>query len=623
MSLTVEDLESGSTSSAEAPPLQKASYFGVGAPTAPMNSPLPRRNSTRVLELQSADDADWDDDDNVQVGGPRVPRLSEHLVLNRDGNFVEHVPSSHNRTSTATSGKMTTKTTTKSTHNTQFDRSTQKEDAIMDRLQQKRQSYIEVSSHEKHAVFMLPAVRRSMRPLKHSEILMSDEVLLLQNRYMEMGPSRASLMHIGYDSLQIECDDKHPFDELAHISPLFRIICGIRGYHWLGYILFIFAGLCELLFFAIHISRHGVDPISGPALLMSGIFFLTNAKYAFGTTFLSHPLTHDVPIDEVRITGICYLRLVGLDVLSKAQKKLVEAASAAPPTDEEDAKLTLPAKNGVVEPEADLSLFRKKIVRSCLLEALTLHFLIAFIPGLWSIITTAIRSHERDDTLILALSIVTIYSRLVECLALSHVSFLVRLSQKLSEFEIRRVESDIRTCVPSLTHRITPRFKSMLHECHLVGNRAHSLFFFVLPILFCNCVQFLGAVMEASFGKSTVCVPAWVFFALFQPLVTLICFLHNYGLLNLAIERDIDQDIVEMNIRLTYSDSHVPNWLLQQLICLERLDGRAFSLPAGLVPSVEMSRQLASSVLTGCVILAPYLLSIFHKLSAEVLCLER
>jgi len=41
-----------------------------------------------------------------------------------------------------------------------------------------------------------------------------------------------------------------------------------------------------------------------------------------------------------------------------------------------------------------------------------------------------------------------------------------------------------------------------------------------------------------------------------------------------------------MNIRLTYSDSHVPNWLLQQMISLERLDGRAFGLPLDIIPNM-------------------------------------
>ena len=133
--------------------------------------------------------------------------------------------------------------------------------------------------------------------------------------------------------------------------------------------------------------------------------------------------------------------------------------------------------------------------------------------------------------------------------------------------------------------------------------------------------QLLGAIMQASFAKDVnQCVPGWCFAAVFQPIITVIIFIHNFGGVNLAIERDIDQDIVEMNIRLTFSDSHVPNWLLQQMICLERLDGRAFTMPFNVIPSIELSRTMASNVITACLFLGPYLLSISDKLTSELLC---
>jgi len=64
----------------------------------------------------------------------------------------------------------------------------------------------------------------------------------------------------------------------------------------------------------------------------------------------------------------------------------------------------------------------------------------------------------------------------------------------------------------------------------------------------------------------------------------------------------------------------VPNWLLQQLICLERLDGRAHSLPMNFVPSVEMSLSMWSSLITACTFLMPYVLSVTDKMTLELLC---
>ena len=139
-----------------------------------------------------------------------------------------------------------------------------------------------------------------------------------------------------------------------------------------------------------------------------------------------------------------------------------------------------------------------------------------------------------------------------------------------------------------------------------------------------NTVQLVGSIMKASFGQgsasASTCVPAWCFAHAIQPIVSMIMFVHHFGLLNIAIERDIDQDIVEMNIRLTFSDSHVPNWLLQQMICLERLDGRAFQLPFNLIPSLDMSRSLVSNFIAALLFLGPYLLSISGQLTSELVC---
>ena len=157
----------------------------------------------------------------------------------------------------------------------------------------------------------------------------------------------------------------------------------------------------------------------------------------------------------------------------------------------------------------------------------------------------------------------------------------------------------------------------------MIGNLCHGALYIVLGGAIINGIQLMGAVMQASFsGASASCVPSWSFASVFQPLITLITIVHSFGGSNLAIERDIDQDIVEMNIRLTYSDSHVPNWLLQQMICLERLDGRAFSLPANVIPSIELSRSMVSNVLAGCLFLGPYLASISDKLTSELICTE-
>ena len=158
----------------------------------------------------------------------------------------------------------------------------------------------------------------------------------------------------------------------------------------------------------------------------------------------------------------------------------------------------------------------------------------------------------------------------------------------------------------------------------MFGHLAKSSIRLMGILTFINTIQLVGSIMKASFGQGSdnagSCVPAWCFALAIQPIISMIVFIHNFGLLNIAIERDIDQDIVEMNIRLTFSDSHVPNWLLQQMICLERLDGRAFSLPFNLIPSLDMSRALASNFVAALLFLGPYLVSISGQLTSELIC---
>ena len=46
--------------------------------------------------------------------------------------------------------------------------------------------------------------------------------------------------------------------------------------------------------------------------------------------------------------------------------------------------------------------------------------------------------------------------------------------------------------------------------------------------------------------------------------------------------------------------------LAPAMICLERLGGRALSLPFDLIPSLEMSKTMIGNMVTGALILGPY-----------------
>jgi len=47
-----------------------------------------------------------------------------------------------------------------------------------------------------------------MRYLNHASILLTEEVMQLSQKFMEVGPNRASMMHLGWASLQGEAGEK-------------------------------------------------------------------------------------------------------------------------------------------------------------------------------------------------------------------------------------------------------------------------------------------------------------------------------------------------------------------------------------------------------------------------------
>jgi len=71
---------------------------------------------------------------------------------------------------------------------------------------------------------------------------------------------------------------------------------------------------------------------------------------------------------------------------------------------------------------------------------------------------------HRGEVLVFLLATGSLWSKVLTMLTFSHFCYFIRLSQILCDFEIRRVEADIRICPPELIHRVTPRFKACLQE---------------------------------------------------------------------------------------------------------------------------------------------------------------
>jgi len=247
------------------------------------------------------------------------------------------------------------------------------EDAVMDR--RKKMSYMEIDGREKREVFGLAVVKRSMRHLQFSKILMSEEVLQTSRRFMEvrrrerkphelvllykahllrnqrktiiphpnpfcdsllssqMGPNRGSILQIGYDSMQ-SCDsdtipEKTYRDEKTFISPTLRLILDIIGHHSITFVLSVFGYISDVAYTLYHIHTHGANLVSITALVSTFLFAFVGVQIAIPELMAQKQNCHAYKwhMEEMYYSGFLYLQLKGLDVLASAQERMAAERS--------------------------------------------------------------------------------------------------------------------------------------------------------------------------------------------------------------------------------------------------------------------------------------------------------
>ena len=328
-------------------------------------------------------------------------------------------------------------------------------------------------------------------------------------------------------------------------------------------------------------------------------------------------------LENLSISASNYVCCVGFEELEKAQEEIAGRTGES------------------LKPEQRLKVAKDKMISKVLIETFFVHFLFGFLSGGGAAYVSWSRHLRRGNVVRAWLAAGTIWSKFVIMSASAQTSFSLRLSQVFSRFEIRRLQCDIRTCDMELIHKIAPRYKSLLRECHIVGNIGHKYFWFFIPIIAVSALQVVGGIYLSyqansnrdkvevhmtvqddysdDTGERVYYVPVWVFAHALQPTVSVLFFIYNYALLNLAIERDIRQDLVELSVRLTYTEEMLHLWLVEQLRCLQELDGRAFTLPMLIIPNLDMARMLARVVVSAFVLIMPYLIAMKDFMTAELL----
>ena len=207
----------------------------------------------------------------------------------------------------------------------------------MDR--RKNISFTEISKREKQDIFRLDAVRRSMRSLDYALFIMTPEILQLSEKYMEIGPNRASLLHIGYDSIAADSSSEETsLDEMSVISPKFLALGMARGYHPVTYTIALLSGIGEMWFYIVYIQRGGPSVVNVTSLLGCLLLTAFNASHSFKKAFKPGSIRQakDCALEEISITNVSYLRCKGLEVLALAQERIAKGRVRQANTSDQD-----------------------------------------------------------------------------------------------------------------------------------------------------------------------------------------------------------------------------------------------------------------------------------------------
>jgi len=168
----------------------------------------------------------------------------------------------------------------------------------------------------------------------------------------------------------------------------------------------------------------GPDLVSGCSFMALCNGFLFNSVYTAKKALKGSkiPLTGTIDTDELSVSSVNYCRIKGLEHLATAQEK-----------DAESHKLK-------IEPENSLRVFKDKVVRAMLKEAVFVHGLTGS-PMFICACVSLYRSITRGESaMFLFGNAACLWQAIQQALMMAQTAFAVRFSQKLSEFEIRRYE---------------------------------------------------------------------------------------------------------------------------------------------------------------------------------------
>jgi len=310
---------------------------------------------------------------------------------------------------------------------------------------------VEAKRQEKHYTAFHSSFRSSAIPPSYTNNLSLVASFLSWLLVSQIRPNRASIMQFGYDSLLNRIDHSQDIVEetsrelVFYISKFFRRLCDIQGHHWFFWPIQGLGVFGEIAFCILDIQRSGLNTINGSACLAAllktpELLFMTWVG-AYGKVAM--PIEKD--LEDGSISHYISLSLKGLDILAAAQERNADETGKPIP------------------PSSFIRVLKDMIKHRVMLECIFIHFTIGFLPLGLAVFPTLYRNQD-SDLLKKVLKVLLAWSWIVSLVTNCGMSYCVRLMQKLQEFEIRRLQCDIRTCQYSLIHRAAPRFKALPHD---------------------------------------------------------------------------------------------------------------------------------------------------------------
>ncbi|GMH74278.1 hypothetical protein TL16_g06421 [Triparma laevis f. inornata] len=426
-----------------------------------------------------------------------------------------------------------------------------------------------------------------MRSLSYKGFILENSAIWEAAKKLRNDPARASLLQIGYRYL---CDN--PNQNMAYrqkktwIHPLLRVVLDFAGHSYITWGLCVLAQICDAaycLYCAITYDGYFYAAVSFVMCLFNLIVYaIVNSVEAKAYNRVMDYSDLKGANKPHNMSEATFLMLMGLEAIGK---------------------------NCDSHNTTSVSSIRKRLVNRSIVEMLTVHFLLS-IPWFTGVVVNLKTHLVREEVWLALLSASVLYAKLSMVLNGAQAAFFIRLNQRLVELETKKGSTGS---------------SDGYHE----GRPESSVILFQLALLGIGIIQ----AQNVTNGEQ-YCIPYWVFLSELQPLLSIMVMTHGFARLNLFMERDVEQDITELALSMSYlkgkkggkegeDDDHKIDNIIQQLRLLERLDSRPCVLNFDFVPTMESSRALIRVVFTGIGLLGPYILvALGSSMSDGYMCLD-